>query len=132
MEMFFSRFVFACSGSKSKALGTVAVNIFIAVNQFTSLTGGLLADWFGNFFTQNISNVLGTIGIVLVFIASWQYTINQPHCCVSQPNISYSFPDSCHEFDKHKILSSVSLHFTPELAVICIIIGCFVSQVTLE
>ena len=120
--------MFVCSGSKSKKLGTVAVNVFIALYQLSSLTGGLLADWLlGNFQTQNLSNILGTVGIALVFFATWQYSLNQPDCCDPHLNHSSHTPSSsCNELDKHRILTSLSVNFPPEAAVLCIIIGCIV------
>ena len=125
--MFFSKFGFVCSGSKSRMLGTIAVNVFIALNQLTALTGGFLADWIlGNFHTQNISNILGTVGIVLASFASWQYTLHKPHCCVQETNSSSPIPSSCHELDKHRILTSLSFDISPEVAVVLIIIGCLV------
>ena len=132
MEMFFSRFVFVCSGSKSKSLGTIAVNVFIGLNQLTALSGGLLADYvLGNYHTQNMSNIMGTVGILLIFLSSWQYSLNKPHCCVPELNISANIPSSCHELDKHQILKSFSLSIPPDVTVVLIIIGCVVSLIEL-
>ena len=130
LELFFSRFVFVCSGKRSKTLGTVSVNIFIGVNQLTSLTGGFLADWvLSNFHTQNLSNILATLGVTLALFGSWQYTLTQPHCCVPGTNNSYNTPpSSCHELDRHRIFTSLSLNVPPELAVVLILVGCVVSR----
>ena len=60
------------------------MNVFIALSQLSALSAGFVADWFlGNFHTQNVSNVLATIGIVLVMIFSWQFSISEPSCCAN-------------------------------------------------
>ena len=117
--------------------GTVAVNVFIAVNQLAALTGGFIADCLlGNFHTQNISNAMGTVGVFLVLLASWQYTLNQPPCHHHPRVVNDSggsdlqLSIACqHELSGHRLLSSVSANFMPsDISVLLISIGCLVSQ----
>ena len=122
LELFFSRFLFICS-SRTKSLSTTAVNIFITLSQLSAISGGLLADWvFGNFHTQNISNIIASIGISLVLFGSWQFTITEPHCCVVN-----STSTVCDELEYHRVLSSISLHISPQLSMSIVLIGFVVS-----
>lgn len=128
LELFFSKFVFICSSvTQSNVYGTVGVNVFIAVNQLSALTGGIAADHLlGNFHTQNFSNVLGSIGILLVLFFTWQY---MPSCCRlsndSSPS-SYCLED----FHQERIISSwsISSRIPSYLSIVLIATGCVVGK----
>lgn len=124
LELYFTRYLFVCSSiSRAKTLSTIIVNIFIALSQFSALTGGLLADYIlGNYHTQNISNLLATVGLALVVVSSWQYSINVPTCCKN----TTIYSSNCSELTRHHF-ASVNLSLSPSLSVILILFGLMVS-----
>ena len=125
LELFFKRFVFVCSKERAEEYGTIATNVFIALSLVTALTGGLLADYVvGNFHTQNISNMVAAVGVVMILVSSWQYTLNQPSCCTNNTYL-------CREFDR-MTLPGRGIHIDPNVLVILILVGCAVSCGTIQ
>ena len=141
LELFFARFLFVCSSlSRAKSLSTVCVNVFIALSQLSALSAGLVADWFlGNFHTQNVSNVLATIGIVLVMIFSWQFSVSEPSCCANHTiagieggninNVPLYYSDTigdhgnCSELKRHLIFGNVHAQIPSSVTITLILIG---------
>lgn len=123
LELFFTQFVYVCSSARrAKTLSTILVNIFMALSKFCAITGGLLADSvLGNYHTQNISNILATVGLTLVVLSSWQYTINLPTCCITN-----STSQNCTELLKHQFFSSWRISLSSPVIISFIIIGLMV------
>lgn len=44
LEFYFTHFLYVCLGKIAVGLGTASVNLFIALNQLSGLSGGLQAD----------------------------------------------------------------------------------------
>ncbi len=94
----------------------------------------------GNFLTQNISNIITTVGICLMTFASWQYALEEPSCCCDHGN-SYVDPtdptshllgdthctSNCSELHKYTLLESPRLHISPGLNMFLAIAGLVVS-----
>ena len=120
LELFFKRFVFVCSKQRAKIYGTVATNVFIALSQVTALTGGLLADYIvGNFHTQNVSNIFAAVGVLLVLVSSWQYTIDRPSCCANDTVL-------CRELNHKTLPTSPVPTINHDVLVVAILAGCAV------
>ena len=88
----------------------------------------------GNFMTQNIGNIVSTIGICLMTFASWQYTLQEPGCCYDSTvnvigefdNGSYWSPN-CSELHKVILWKDANLHISPTVNMVLAIIGLTVS-----
>lgn len=78
----------------------------------------------GNFITQNISNIICSVGICLITFASWQYTLQEPSCCLDK------LSPNCSEFHKVVIWTTANLHISPTVNVVLAITGLTVSSST--
>ena len=84
--------------------------------------------------TQNIGNIVSTIGICLMTFASWQYTLQEPGCCYDSTvnvigefdNGSYWSPN-CSELHKVILWKDANLHISPTVNMVLAIIGLTVS-----
>ena len=91
----------------------------------------------GNFMTQNIGNIVSTIGICLMMFASWQYTLQEPGCCYdSTVNVIGGFDNgsqwnsNCSELHKVILWKDANLHISPTVNMVLAIIGLTVSVST--
>lgn len=93
----------------------------------------------GNFATQVLGNILGTCGLLLTLFATWQYTLNMPHCCQSSHNSSANHSEwgsprtapnqglDCTALHNHVVLQSWSLDLPPTLNLALAVCGLVVS-----
>ena len=91
----------------------------------------------GNFMTQNIGNIVSTIGIGLMMFASWQYTLQEPGCCYgSTVNVIGGFDNgsewnsNCSELHKVILWKDANLHISPTVNMVLAILGLTVSMST--
>lgn len=84
----------------------------------------------GNFLTQNVSNVITTVGICLMTFASWQFALDEPSCCCDHDNVTtYALlwdtgcTSNCSELHKYTLLDAPHLHISPGLNMFLAITG---------
>ena len=94
-------------------------SVIDAAASFSSLTSNYSPT--GNFLTQNISNIVTTVGICLMAFASWQFTLSEPDCC----NDSNSTID-CSKLHKYLLMTDANMHISPPLTMFLAIAGLMV------
>ena len=99
----------------------------------------------GNYLTQTCSVFLTSIGIFLLALATWQYSIAEPHCCydiitnASSVKVSgggsssgcchgdvsqlQNWSSNCTELHKEVILSRAAFNMSPELIITVALLG---------
>jgi len=71
--------------------------------------------------TQVLSNFANTFGAVLVALATWQFALSPPKCCVRVNDTT-----DCHQVMKETVFSSLDMNFTTSLAMVLAAIGLLV------
>ncbi|XP_065898332.1 solute carrier family 15 member 3-like isoform X2 [Dysidea avara] len=118
LEIYLIRFLLVCS-NRSSHLGTTIFNLYVATYQLCSITGGLAADkLLGNYMTQVLSNFANTFGAVLVAMATWQFALSPPSCCVRVNDTI-----DCHQVMKETVFSSLDFNFSTPLAIVLAAFG---------
>ena len=82
----------------------------------------------GNFLTQVGSNIVITIGICIMTFASWQYTLEKPHCCYSNATEGFNLDPDCSALEKDVLFAHANLHISPavnlSLAITGLVVRC--------
>ena len=140
LEIYLIRFLLVCS-RKSSSLGTTFFNLYVAIYQLCSISGGLAADKLlgksnscdmiyklvsitGNYYTQIFSNLVNTAGAILIALVTWQFTLSLPSCC--HHGSSSSNDSHCYEVAKGELFSSVDMHFTSHIVMLLAAFGLIV------
>ena len=71
--------------------------------------------------TQVLSNFANTFGAVLVAMATWQFALSPPSCCVRVNDTI-----DCHQVMKETVFSSLDFNFSTPLAIVLAAFGLLV------
>ena len=84
----------------------------------------------GNYWTQIFSAFLASIGIFLLTLSTWQYTITEPQCCYNtlthadgHVTMLQNWSGNCTELHRERLWSQASLHMSPDLLMATALIG---------
>lgn len=96
-----------------------------------------LAFFLGNFLTQTLSVILTTSGIFLLAFSTWQFSVEEPHCCYGDGIVNASalatdeqqnWNSMCKELHKDMLLGSTGLHLPTTLTMALALLGLVVSN----
>ena len=84
----------------------------------------------GNFKTQAVSNILSSICAIVLIFSTWQYTLNQPTCCLRENTTTLLTDEGggCEELQRDILLSNLNLHIPPSINITTSIIALVVCE----